>query len=307
MSPFKGLDTLPSGQLLYFGLESNKWLTSALGNMTFGASVDPDSKEGKALKAALDELLKADPGTLVSGFNIPMQGVQFSHYGDPAKALDSQLKMLSALGSGAAYSGGLLKEKPKVTPKAQKYGDFEFTSVELKWDPEKMSQDIGGGTPLPDEVKKQVAEGLRKLLGEKQTTWIGTDGKVVLQVTASDWAAAEKLLNSHSKGTHTAGSAAAFTDIRKELPAEASAVALIDVVRYVGIILEFAKPILENVMPIPVKLPGAPAKVAPTYSGGAVTLKGRRAGIDLFLSAQTIHGVYQNYVQPVISGFGGAN
>jgi hypothetical protein len=307
LSPFKGMDGLPSDQLIYSCLESNKWLTSSLGRMTFGTSIDPDSKEGKALQAAIDEMVKADPGTLVSGFNIPMQGVKITHYGDPSKGLDSELKMLGALLSGASYSGGLLKEKPKVTPKAQKYGDFEFTGVELKWDLEKMSRDAGGSTPLPDEVKKQIAEGLRRFLGEKQTTWIGTDGKVVLQVTASDWAAAEKLLDNYAKGTHSAGTLAAYRDIRKELPAEASAIALVDVVRGVGVILEFTKPILENVIPVPVKLPAAPANVASSYSGGALTLKGRRAGVDLFISATTIHGIYQHYVQPVISGFGAAN
>ena len=127
-------------------------------------------------------------------------------------------------------------------------------------------------------MKKQLGEAFKKMMGDGLNTWVGTDGKAVLQVTAKDWAGARKLLDDHFNGTGTVGGVAAFGDVRKELPAEASVVALFDLVRYAGIVLEFAKPIIESTLPIPLKLPSAPANAPATYSGTAVTLKTDRAG-----------------------------
>jgi hypothetical protein len=305
-SAFKGMDGLPSGQLIYVGMEANKWIMAVSSEMTFGASTDAASKEGKALRAAIDELVAADPGTILSAYSLPMRGVQVSHFGDAAKAFDAQTKLLQALGSGTAYGGGFLKGKPTITPKAEKFKDIEFTHVEMKWDPEKIAEAGGpGGVALSDEMKKQLGEAFKKMMGEGVNTWVGTDGKAVLQITAKDWADARKLLEDHFNGTGTAGSTAAFRDVRKELPAEATVVTLIDFVRYAGIILDFAKPIIENSVPLPLKIPSAPANAPATYSGAAITLKGDRAGLDIFISAETVHGFYLAYVQPILQGFGG--
>ena len=123
----------------YVGMESNKWITAVANNMTFGAGTEADSKEGKALQAAINELVAADPGTVLSAYSLPMRGVQVSHFADPAKAFEAQMKLLRALGSGTAYSGGYLKDKPKITPKAEKYKDIELTNIEVKWDFEKVA------------------------------------------------------------------------------------------------------------------------------------------------------------------------
>jgi hypothetical protein len=301
LSAFKGLDAMPAGQMVYSGLQTSKSVMTTLGGMAFGMAVDTNSAEGKAVLAALDELVKADPRTRLDAFGFPLQSVQVAHYGDPRKAMEAQLKLVETLTSGATFAGGKLKEKPKVTPKAERFGDIEFTSLELKWDVEKMfaNEDV----PVPAETKKQLAETAKKLFGEGQTTWIGTDGKVVLQVAAKDWATAKKLLEEHAKGANGVGAQAAFRDVRKELPAEASMVALVDLVRYVGIILEFARPILEAMLP---KVPTAPADLAPTYSGGAVTLKPDRASLDVFISAGTVHEIFKIYVQPLLGALGGA-
>jgi hypothetical protein len=306
-SAFKGLETMPGGLATYIGMEANKKMVAALSEIVFASSVTGDDKAEKATRAAIDELVQSDPGTSLNAYNIPMQGIQVSHYADPAKAVVAQLKLFAELASGTAYSSGLLKEKPKVTPKAEKYGDFEFTSVELRWDAEKMAQGAGGPAPLPDEAKKQIATAIKKVLGESQTSWIGTDGKVVLQVTAKDWATAKKLLDNHAKGTDTAAKVAAFRDVRGQLPAEANIIALADVVRYIGLMLETAKPIIENMLPLPVKLPTMPANLPITYCGAAVTLKADRASVDAFISVGTVHEFYKAYVLPLFGAGGGAS
>jgi hypothetical protein len=305
-SALKGLDGMPGGKMVYIGMESNKSLMSALGEMVFGAGLDPASKEGKETRAALDALAGADPGALVEAFDIPIQSIWVAHYGDPAKALEAQLRLIKSLGSGAAFSMGMLKDKPKVTPGAEKYHGIEFTRVELKWDLDKMVESSGGGVPLSDDAKKQLMEIVKKALGEGSTTWIGTDGgKLVLQVAAKDWATAKKLIDGTYTETGNAGSVAAYRDVRKELPAEANVVALVDVVRYADMALNFARPIIETMMPL--KIPAAPANLAPTYSGGTVTLKSDRASLDGFLSAATVHQIYKTFVQPLMGGAGAAN
>jgi hypothetical protein len=307
LSAFTALDGLSDRQIGYSAMESNKTLMALLGELLFGIQTDPDDRDAKALRAALDEMVNAGPGTRLEAYNVPVQALQFAHFADPSKAVAAQVKLVQTLASGMTYGGGLLKEKPKVTPKAKKYGDLEFTSVELVWDLEKMAAGVGGGSlPLPDDAKKQLPEAFKKLLGERQTSWIGTDGKSVVQVSARDWAAAEKLLDQHARATNTAGSNSAYRDVRKEMPAKASFIALVDVPRYVGLILEFAKPIIENTVLIPLKLPTTPSDLHTTYCGTALTLKADRASIDVFVSALSIHELYRAYVLPTIGAFGGA-
>jgi hypothetical protein len=306
LSALKGLDGMPGGKMVYIGMESNKSIMGALSGFVFGAGVDPDGKEGKDAKAALEALLAAGPGARVDAFDIPLQSIQVAQYEDPAKAVEAQLRLIKSLGSGAAFSMGMLKDKPKVTPGAEKYHGIEFTRVELKWDLEKMLESSGGGAPLSDDAKKQLLEVLKKAMGDGQTTWIGTDrGKLVLQVAAKDWAAAKKLIDGTYSDSGNAGSVAAYRDVRKELPAEANVVALVDVVRYTDLALSLARPVIETMMPL--KIPTAPADLAPTYSGGTVTLKSDRASLDGFLSAATVHQIYKTFVQPLMGGAGAAN
>ena len=168
-----------------------------------------------------------------------------------------------------------------MTRDAQKRDGVSFSRVELTWDIDKMVENAGnGGVALNDDAKKQLAAGFKKLLGDKQVMWIGVDGKAVLQVSAPDWAAAEKMLDDYAKGTDGAGKLAAFRDVRKELPAETTFLAVVDFVRYFGVMLDATKPIFENAMPLPFKLPSAPKNVPATYVGASATLKPDRAGLD---------------------------
>src|SRR5262249_39179029 len=158
-------------------------------------------------------------------------------YADPAKGMDAQLKLIEAMGAGTTFQSGALKEKPKVQPKAEKYKGFELTSVQLTWDFDKMMEQAGGAQQLPEEAKKQMVEMWKKLLGEKMNYWFGTDGKVVVQVIAKDWKAAEKLLDQYFTGKDTVGAVQAFADARKEMPADATMLVLVDLVRYAGTIV----------------------------------------------------------------------
>jgi hypothetical protein len=298
LSTFEGLDKMPAGQMIYVGTESSKSLLKLFGSQIFGVSDDPKENAEKALQEGVKALIDADPGTRINFQNFPMSSLDIARYADPAKAIKSQLQLLQAYSDmGMAYGYVALKGKAKITPKAQKYQDIEFTSAEMAWDMEKTTANIGGAT-MPDDMKKAMAETFKKMLGDKQTIWLGTDGKEVVQVAASDWAAAEKSLDAYFKGTNSASKQANFRDVRKGLPAETSMLALVDLVRYFDLAV---KPMLDNA-PLPFKLPALTGKVPPTYCGFSGTLKADRAGADIFISAATVHEIYKAYVLPLMGG-----
>jgi hypothetical protein len=194
----------------------------------------------------------------------------------------------------------MLKEKPVVKKNAQKYRDFELHSVHLVWDLEKMAEASGAGAgALPEEARKQLAEGMKKLMGGEMNLWFGSDGKDVVTVVAKDWPAAEKLLDQYFKGEKKVGDVAAFRDTRKELPAEATVLALFDVVKYAAAVLDFVKPLIGGAMPLPPNFPAAPDKAKPTYMGIAATAVPQRASFDLFLSAPAVHEFYKVFIAPL--------
>jgi hypothetical protein len=297
---FGGMGKLPAGQLYYSGIQTGPALYKVLGPFMFGAMAADDPEGAKKIKAATDELIKAGPGARIDGFKLPPSGVQVYHYQDSAKAVDGQLKLLQALGSGATLQSGMLKSKPVVKKNAQKYRDFELHSVHLEWDLEKMAEASGAGAgALPEEARKQLADGMKKLMGSEMNLWFGSDGKENVTVIARDWPAAEKLLDQYFKGEKKVGDVAAFRDTRKEMPREATVLALFDVVQYAAAVLDFVKPLIGGAMPLPPNFPAAPDKAKPTYMGIAATAVPQRASFDLFLSAPSVHEFYKVFIAPL--------
>ena len=142
---------------------------------------------------------------------------------------------------------------------------------------------------------------MRKMMGEGTTTWLGSDGKEVVQVTAKDWDAAKELLDQYYKGQDRAGDDKAFAAARKELPAKATVVELIDVMQYAKLIIDVVKPALGAAgtkAPV-LNLPAA-VKGQPSYIGVAATLEGDSAGMDIVVTAESVQQIYKNYVVPLM-------
>jgi hypothetical protein len=294
---FKGLERMPPGNAFYVGFAADAQLLEKLGGIMIGVMTEADSKEAKTVAAALEQLAKAGPSTRIDGFSVPPTGIQIWHFEDPSKAVAALTKLIKATEAGGALQGGMIKDKPVVKEGAEKYGDFTLTSVELSFDLEKML----GGAELPEEAKKQLVKGMESLIGEKMHYWFGSDGKVVLTVIAKDWAAAEKLLEEYHKGGKAVGTVAAFRDVRKELPAEATLLGLMDAVQYGSAIVEMIKPMVGGFVPLPPNFPAKPSKDA-SYFGGAVTLSGERGSLDVFISAPAVHEAFKVFVQPFLPG-----
>jgi hypothetical protein len=301
MAGFKGLARMPAGQTYYSGVQTGPNLYEFVGSLMFGVMPDKESAEARAMRSALDQLMKAGPGSRLDAFNLPPAGLQVYHYQDPARAAEAQLKLVRAMRAGVTFQSAVLKDKPEVKARAQKYGAFELHRVHLVWDVEKMAEQGGGGRALPEKARKQLAEGMKRLLGSEVTTWFGTDGKVFVQVTARDWKAAERLLDDYVKGTKNVGGVAHFREVRRELPAEATFLTVVDVVKYAGAIVDLMKPLLGGVGKMPANFPG-PGTGQPGYAGAAVTLRPDRAAFDFFLSAAATNEFYQAYIKPLRKG-----
>jgi hypothetical protein len=299
-APFTELGELPAGRAYYTALKVSKTQLEAIGPLLFSVVNDPDSKDAKAIASAVEDLVKAGPRMRLDAVSLPPSGIQVWKFDDPAKAVQAQLKLFKSLAAGTGLQGGSLKEKPVVKEKAEKFGDMELNSVELVWDLDKMAEQAAAGRPLGEDAKKQVIEGLKGMLGEKLTIWFGTDGKVVLQVSAGDWATASKLLEQFKAGKHTAASAAPFRDARKEMPRETTLLGLVDIVQYAGPMMDMIKPMIG--FPLPPGYPAPAEKGATGFLGLAVTLEPRAGGLDLFISADAVRELYKSFVKPLVGG-----
>jgi hypothetical protein len=296
---FDSLGLLPGGSMFYTGIEFTPDILKLLNGLML-AALESDSKEAKAMKAAIDELAKFPPRTQLDATTLPTAGLRVWTAAEPARSLAAQLQLTEAMGAGSSFATALLKDKPVIKKDARKYRDISWTEVTVQFDLEKMADSFGGGQEIPAETKKQLIEGMKKLMGEKVHTWLGADAKHVYQVTAEDWAAAEKTLDRYFKEDGTLAAQAGYRTARKELPAEANVLALIDVARYASNIVDMMRPVLQNMLPIQPNYPAALPKDRSSYAGLAVVLTGERASLDVVITADTVKDVYKAFVAPFV-------
>ena len=296
---FAELAKMPAGNVFYIGMELDPTLLKFAGSLLTGLAADPDAKGAKEFLEAFDDWIKAGPSESLGAASYPIAGVTVLKCADPEKAVAANIKMLQAMGTEGGFQNVYFKDKPEVKPNAEKYGAISFTSIHMVWDLEK-TMSAGGAAQLPDALKKQMVEGMKKLMGEELNSWIGVDGKSVINVMGKDWESAKKTLNQYTKDQGAIGDDKGFTAVRKELPEQASVVAVMDVVQYAGDLLDFATPILQaSGAPLPAKFPKA-VKDKPGFAGFAITLRSDGVALDVAVPAETVKLVYESYVSPLL-------
>jgi hypothetical protein len=119
--------------------------------------------------------------------------------------------------------GVVVKTAPHVTDEAAKHGDFTFSHVRLNHDHEAT---VAG---LPEGVKESTLEMLKRMTPEKGAHWIGTDGKVVVRLSAKNFEAAKVLLSSYLEGKNKLGDNAGFKKVREQLPTDANMIVVAEV------------------------------------------------------------------------------
>jgi hypothetical protein len=273
-----------------------------MNKMLYNSTKGSDSEEAKQIAAALEEMAKAGPGVRVDAMGLPMAGLQVNTYSNPRQAVDAQLKLIQALGDGAAFQSGVIKGKPVVNKSARRYGDFDLHQVKIDWDLQKMAAGFSGDMEVPEEVAKQMQEMMKKLLGESTNIWFGTDGKVMLLATAPTWEEAEKLLDQYSKGKGTVGEVAEFTKARKALPEDSSMLVLVDLPRYLSTVVEMIKPMFGGFLPLPPNYPAKLPRDSASYVGISAGIKDNKISFDMVIRASTINNAYKAFVVPFMQG-----
>jgi hypothetical protein len=296
---FPDIGKLPAGQVFYTGMELDPTLLKFAGSLLTGLTSDPDAKGAKEFTEAFDDWTKAGPSEAVGSVTYPIAGLSVMKCTDPEKAVAAAVKMMQSMGSAGGFFQNMpFKDKPEIKPNAEKYGAVSFTSVHMVWDLDKMMS--AAGAQLPEAFRKQMVEGMKQLMGEEINSWLGTDGKVVIQVTANDWESAKKTLDQYYKDTGTVGEEKGFAAVRKQLPEQASVVVMMDVVQYTGDIIDFLGPVLQSSgASLPAKFPKA-VKDKPGFLGVAITMESNRGGYDVAVPADTVKLVYESYVSPLL-------
>jgi hypothetical protein len=278
-TPLSGLQALPRGLTIYVGSKIGKSFTDVFKALAQEfAAADDDEKGAAALERLMADLAAAGPQGEYAANAPPETNLTVAAYKDPAKAVAAQTKLYQSLDAGSRMANIVLKEKPKVTEAAQTEGGFSFTEVRLHFDFEASVKD------LPEPVKESTLATMKRAAKEKTAMWIGTDGKVVLTLTAKDWAAAKKVLDDYRGGKAGVGSVPGFALTRKNLPAEASMIGLAETGEMIQALADQLKALADNIPGFPVPLGGVKApKGEPTYLGLALTLKRETATVDVFV------------------------
>jgi hypothetical protein len=271
---------MPRGLHAYGGSKFGKKFT-ALANK-FGQeffAAEDDETGAARIEKLYAEIAAAGPQGELSANSTPDLAMVVRAYRQPEKAAAALAKLYEGLAKGGKFANVVLKEKPKVTHEAVKHRGFTFTEVRLALDFEASVAN------LPEQVRETMLTQFKRLMRERSTFWLGTDGKVVVQVTAKDWDAAKKLLDDYLDGNSTVGSDPEFQLARKNLPANATFLVLMETSHTVTMLAEQAKAAMAAIPGGGVPISGnvKPVKGEPTYVGVALTLKPQVASFDLFV------------------------
>ena len=294
---FKDLGKLPAGDAFYAGVTFDPAMVKLVGSLMGSLASDPKFKDAAA---AYEEWVKAGPTSSISAVTYPAAGLSVTACADPDKAVAASTKILQSMGTGGGFGNVAFKEKPEIKANAEKYGAISFSSVHMVWDFDKMLSAGGAGATLPEATKKQFIEGMKKLIGEETTSWIGSDGKAIIQVTAKDWESAQKILDAYTKGQDAVGADKGFAFTRKQLPDHTTALVLIDAVQAAGDVMDFVKPILQaSGTTLPPNYSAA-AKGQAGFVGFALTLQPEGGAVDFVVTADAVKQIYQGYIAPLM-------
>lgn len=288
--------TLPAGQLSYIAMKAEPALVKAFGPLLSGVWAESGSKQAEAIKKALELTEQSGLEMMLQTANLKTEGLVVTRSKDPAKSAQGQLQLFQALTAAESYSQMKLK-KATVKPEAQKHRGFTLHHIELVWDFEKMMADnpLGG---------KEMADAMKKMMGEGLNVWFGTDGKLVVQASAKTWAEAQKSLDNFLDGKSPVGKDAAFQAARKELPAQANVLMLYDVPQLMESLRTMFTTMFRALGQGEVKVEPAKEQAKPFFLGVALLLKAESVAADVWIPAPTAREV-QKLIEPLMQAFGG--
>jgi hypothetical protein len=289
------MSTLPKGQMAYSGVRIDPKLAKAMEFFTSNALPEDDDEEAKKLiEKALQILTDAELQGTFSSANFPASGIEVSMYKNPEKAVDASLQILKALTKTGAFAGVPLKNKPEIKENAETVGKFKLHSVHMAFDFEKALEE------LPEGFREAMKASMARMVGEEMKIWFGTDGKTLIQLTAKDWKSAKALFDQYTDGSKTVAKDEGFLLTRKNLPAEATMISMIDTGKMVFMMFEMFKEFAQAVPGFPADLPNLkPVNGNPAYFGFAVILKAEHGIVDFFVPTTAVSQV-RKLLEPIL-------
>jgi hypothetical protein len=297
LAPLQQLGSLPVGQVSYTAsvLSHGARSTNILAGEFSIRDDDGDTK--KAITGVLREVGSVDPGiTLSAGKVFSPEGMEVIESKDAARIVSGRLRVAKALTQEAMFAHIPLREKPAVQENAEKVGGFTLHAIKVKLDFEKAVAD------LDDAAKEAARNSLKKVLGgDELGVWIGSDGKVALQVIARDWSAAKRQAEAYLDENQSLDKNAAYQAVRKQLPAEPTMLIVLDAAQTVYSVFGMARDSTGAIPGLPFNLPedGKQPAGKPLYVGMALVLKPEHGCFEVFVPAAAV-GRIQKLLEPLL-------
>jgi hypothetical protein len=222
-------------------------------------------------------------------------GLEITESKDAAKIVDGRLRLLKGLTKTGSFANVPLKDKPELKEQAQTVGGFSLHAAKVKFDFEKAVAD------LPEEAREVGKTSMKRAMGgDEQNLWFGTDGKQVLQVTAKDWSEAKVLVEAYLDKGRALDKDPGYQFTRKQLPADVTALAVLDAAKTVYSLFGMYKDTGAAVPGLPEPLPELKSPDGkPAYLGLALILKAPHGSFDVFIPASAI-GQVRKLIEPLL-------
>jgi hypothetical protein len=277
------LARLPAGLGVYSGMRFGITISELIRNMSQDFATTEDDARGAALiETHLKDLTAAQNQGEVTASAIPGVAMVVSNYKEPEKAAKALSKLYKAIAPGGRVQSVVLKAAPRVQDEAETHRGFTLSSVLLKFDFEATA------AAFPEQIKEGMLETFKRTMNEQTTMWIGTNGKVLVQLTAKDWNAAQAMLDKYLDGASTLGADAGFKLTRANLPADANLLMVAETSSALNQIIDSIRSAGEAIPGLPRLGPLKAAKGPPTFVGLAITLKGDIATVTAFVPTGAI-------------------
>ncbi len=217
----KLLEKLPDDKMFYVYTADSPVSPDGRPKPVGGATTSP------AVDKAVAARLQALEGRLVMGIGLmPMQFVSMADPGDPQVAVKASIEA-----DKARQAGG----QPGTTePNAVTHGGFQFARIKNHIDPAQIAK-------IAKDANPQMANGadlIKKMFtGNDLISYVGTDGKLFLEVTATSDDQLKAKVNAIKDGSHGLGTLAAWKALRARLPEQATLLVLVNAQEMVKMIL----------------------------------------------------------------------
>jgi hypothetical protein len=272
------LSRLPRGLSMYGGSRFGPRFAELSRKLNQEFAGGEDEKATAAIRKQLEAVAAAGPQGEYSASTTPDIGITVTAYEKPDAAAAASISLYKGMRKGTRFASVVVKDKAMVEEAAVEHRGFKFAKVQLQLDFEASVENF------PEPLRESTLNQFKRLMKERSTFWIGTDGKVVVQLTGSDWDAGKKLLDAYLDGKGGIGTEPGFQLTRKNLPEEATLIYVLETSQVLTLMIEQVKS--AGAM-LPGGLPpigqAKPVAGPPTFVGLALTLKPQAAGFEAFL------------------------